>query len=458
MLRLLTEIISRRIKKETGKIKGFEYETLSLKVKIKGPARKSYILPAGIRGKTFTIERIVFKDWTIKKGDLIILNQDETRKCISTLKKGTLVKRWRNFTKKDIDGDGNHEIVFDNPFLTAVVAPQYGARLWQLRNNGTMNNELFGGNFIRDKGYIELGGIEETLSKQGKPDELWNGKFKSEKSNDNNSICFSYKMKKEKGISVRKQFTFYNEFPGLLKTFNIIFKPEKTKKKDKKKKKQKKSIRLTQRVFFAMGGIPDYHNLFHIPTKSGINTIRFNKPLFKRGWEDEAWWEWQHLYFSPDPGTVVLERENSNDILLFFFNKEELDFIWTGDKKRTPRLHITYKEKKIEPKKKKKYGTLIAIANDFSFQKQEVLFASRGKATGDFVPLCFVYYSKRNKSKQSISLQRKNINKTNEMLNLKVPGIPGTFFYYTTIENKETMEVTASIKDKNLKVKVELEQ
>ena len=458
MVRLLAEVVRRKRKKEVRKIKNFECEILSIKVRIKGPARKSYRIPVGIRGKTFTIERTFLRDWTIKKGDYIILNQDESRRCIEALGKGVEERKWKDFIKKDIDGDGYYEIVFDNPFIKAVISPHYGARLWQLWNKGTESNELYGGSFFQDKGYIELGGIEETLSQQGKPDELWNGFFKSERCKEKNVISFYYKMKEERELVVRKRFMFYKEFPGLLETINFTFKPEKEKGKKKKgKKKKKKSIKLTQRIFFAMGGIPDYNNLYWIPTKDELNYVRFNKPLFKRGWDGDIWWDWTHLHFSPDPGLIILEREGSDDVLLLFFNRDDIDFVWTGDKKRTPRLYIFYKENKIEAKKGKEYKTLFATANRFSFRKKEILFASRGKIKGDYVPLSFIYYTKSKKKNQSIAISRGGDIEMCEMKKFDKPGIPGSFFYFTTVENKDSKEVSGTLKGKDLRVRLRLE-
>jgi len=456
LVRLLAEVIKIRKKEGSQKIQNFDCETIYLKIRIKGPSRKTYRVPKGIRGKTFTIARTCLRDWPIKKGDFIVLNPDETRRCIKVFGKGIKERRWKDFTIKDIDGDGFGEIVFDNPFLKAVITPHYGARLMELWNKGTKRNELYGGNFYKDKGYIELGGIEETLSKQGKPDELWNGLFINERCKERNTISFQYKMKKEKGIVVRKRFKCYREFPGLLETVDFTFKPEKVKGK-KGKKKKKKGIKLTQRIFFAMGGIPDYNNLYYVPTKKGLNCIRFNKPLYKRGWGEHPWWEWTHLHFSPDPGFIILKREISDDVLLIFFNKDEIDYIWTGDKKRTPRLQIFYKEEKIETKKTKQYKTLMVTANIFSFAKKELLFASRGEVIEGYIPLSFVYYTNRRKDRQSISVRWEGRIETYEMKKFEVIGIRGTFFYHTTKVNEDTKKISGTTKNKDLKVRLLLD-
>lgn len=456
MIRLLTEVIGRKRIKENNKIQNFDCETLSLKVRIKGPARKTYKIPKGIRRKIFTIKRTCLKDWSIEKGALIVLNPEETRRCIEVLGKGVQDRKWKDFVKQDIDGDGYYEIAFDNPFLKAVISPHYGARLWQLWNKGTDKNELHGGCFFKDKGYIELGGIEESISKDGKPDELWNGIFKSEQCKGKNILSFLYKMKKEKGVVLRKRFLFYREFPGLLETLNFTFKPEK-RRGNKKKKKKKRSIKLTQRIFFAMGSIPDYKNLFYIPTKEGLNCVRFNKPLYKRGWEDYPWWEWLHLHFSPDPNFIVLKREKADEVLLIFFNRDEIEYIWTGDKKRTPRLQLSYREEKIEPKKGKEYKTLIATANKFSFAKKEILFVSKGEAIGEYVPLSFVYFTNNRKKTQYISLVRDGGTEIKEMNKLNITGIQGSFFYFSTIEKKDKKGVSGRLKGKDLKVRLRLE-
>lgn len=456
MIRFLTEVVASRKIKALEKIRNFDREVLSLKVKIKGPARKSYKIPKGIRGKTFTIERTCLKEWRIKKGNLIILNPEETRKCIKRLGKGIKEKNREDFTEKDIDGDGFPEILLDNPFIQGVVAPHYGARLLQIQNKGTGCNELYGGGYFERNGYIELGGIEETLSKQGNPDELWNALFKKERSKENGTITFSYKMKKEKGISIKKHFKSYKSLPGLLETCELTFSPKKT--KGKKKEKKKKSIRFAQRIFFATGEKPDCNNLFLIPTKKKMNRIRFNKPFYLRPWGDgDIWWEWTHLHFSLDPGFIILERETSEDTLILFFNKNEIDYIWTGDKKRTPRLLVFYKEKKFESKIKKEYKTLFATANKFTYTKQEILFASRGKATGCNIPISFVYYSKRRKKHQSIEIERGGIIDKRKMEKVIVNGFPGSFFHLAIIEKKTLKDITCRLPNKDLKVRIKLD-
>ena len=457
MLRLLAEVVRKRKKECTFRNKNFECETLSLTVRIKEPARKAYRIPKGIRGKLFKLERRFIRDWSINKGDFIVLNPEETRRCIRKLGKNITERRYKDFTIEDIDGDGYGEIIINNRFFKAVIAPHYGARLLQFINHGTKNNEFYGGNYIKNKGYIELGGIEETVSKQGKPDELWNGLFKKTSCKEKNKVSFSYKMKKEKGVTVEKRFLVYRQFPGLLETVHLAFKPEKRKTKKKRKGGDKKKIKLTQRIFFAMGGIPDYNNLIYIPTKKELNCLRFNKPLFKRGWEDDEWWEWTHLHYAPDPGLIILERENSEDILLLFFNQEKIDYIWTGDKKRTPRLNICYREEKIKPKKGNDYETLIATANTFFFSKKEILFASRGHTTEGHFPLSFVYYSKRSRKNQSISIQRDRKIEIKKMEKINVGGIPGSFFCSTTIEKEGTKNVVGILKGKDMKVRLRLE-
>jgi len=79
LVRLLAEVIKIRKKEGSQKIQNFDCETLYLNIRIKGPARKTYRISKGIRGKTFTIARTCLRDWSFKKGVFILLNTDETR-------------------------------------------------------------------------------------------------------------------------------------------------------------------------------------------------------------------------------------------------------------------------------------------------------------------------------------------------------------------------------------------
>ncbi len=457
MVRLLAEIIHIRKIKGSGSIKDFPYETFSVKVRIKGSSKKTIKTPKGIKGKIVSVKRPFLKDWMVKKGDLIVLNADETKQCITELGIAGKARKWKEFTKKDVDSDGYKEILFDNPFITAVLSPHYGARLYQLSNKGSHKKELYGGCYYKQKGYVELGGIEETLGRHGKPDGLWNTSYTLKSTEGKNTLTFISKIKKEKGLSIEKKFLFFKTFPGLVNTVRFHFKPAKAEKKNKKEKKQKKKIALTQRIFFALGGIPNYTNLYHIPEKSSLHTIRFNKPLYKRGWDDSAWWEWQHCHFTPEPGLIILENEISHEILVIFFSTSKLNYLWTGDKSKTPRMHITYKETKIEPHKQKEYNTVVATGNCYCFSNQQLLFISKGSTTGYSTPLSFVFYSQSGKERKML-IDTGNTVKTIKMKRLrKIKDIQGRIFYHTMVAKNETNEISATIADTELKVRLHLE-
>ncbi len=452
LLALVTRV--NKISKQKN-LRNFACETLSLNVRIKGPARKTYAIPKGIRGKIFTVKRTFLKDWTINKGSLIVLSPEETRRCIRTLKKTVKQSKHKNFIRKDIDGDGLCEIVNDNPFIETVISPHYGGRVLQFWNKETGKNQLYGGGFFKDRGYIELGGIEETLSKNGMPDELWKTPFKNEFCEDGKKLLLSAKMKKQKGISVGKRFTFFDDFPGFLKTTEFSYKPER--KKQKKKKSNKTKIKLSERIFFAIGGIPDFKNIYCIPTRDKMNYVRFNKPLFKREWGDHPWWEWTHVFFSPEPGYIILKREDSSEAVLLFFDTSRVNYIWTGDKKRTPRLYISYKQESLEPKKVNTYQLLTVSASVFSYTKNELLFATKGKPTKSNVPVSFVYYSKRRQKQVHILLLRNKKEKLIEMKKLVVNGIRGSFLYHTEKTKKDAPSITGMVKKGKLKVRLPLE-
>jgi hypothetical protein len=318
-------------------------------------------------------------------------------------------------------------------------------------------NELYGGGFYESKGYVEMGGAEETLNTRGRPDELWNARFKRKHCASDHVLSFSYKMKKNKDITVNKQFTFYEELPLLLQTADLSFKPMRRKKKKGKGKKEKKLIRLSHRIFFAMGGAPNYSNLFHIPNENGMQTVRFNRPFYRRAWEEgNPWWEWQHCHFMPDPGFMILENENTKEALLLFFDKQKLEFIWTGDRKGTPRLQITYKEKKLKPKTKVSYPLMFAIAHGYAFSKNSILFVSKGTSERNAIPLSFIFCT-TTKRKKAILIHSEKGQSEHEMVKHAFPGIPGSFFSYQTTVEKHTHEVCASIKGKPLEVRLSIE-
>ncbi len=453
MARLLAEVTKILKKKKQDTVGNFDCEILTLRVRIKGSARKTHKIPAGLKGKRFTINRVYPQDWSLKEGNFVVLTGEETRHCIRRHAQPIRKRNWNGFVIEDINDDGFAEFSYSNDFLRAVIAPQYGARLLQLWNRYDRINELYGGGFYETKGYVEMGGVEETLNTRGRPDQLWNAAFKREHYERDHVLSLSYKMKKEKGMAVQKQFTFYEGFPLLLQSTGFTFKPAKGK---KKKGKEKKSIRLTHRILFAVGGVPDFRNLFHIPNEEGMQTVRFNRPLFRRGWDEgNAWWEWQHCHFKPDPGFMILENENTHEALLYFFNKQKLEFIWTGDKKRTPRLQITYKEKKLQPKRKETYHLLSAVAHGFAFSKTDILFVSKGKPMGKELPLSFIFYTPFRRKKAILERVEKEHSEL-QMTKCTFPGIPGNFFSLQTTMRKDIPKICASIKGKPMKVRLNI--
>lgn len=451
VIRLLAEVTRVVKRKKRDPLENFERDYLTLHVRIKGSARKTLRLPSGLKGKQYTIARECLKDWPFKKGDYLILSEDETKDCILKYAKRIRMRKWKDFLIEDINGDGYGEISYSNEFLKAVIAPHYGARLQQFWNLHDSTNELYGGGFHKDKGYIEMGGIEETLDKKGNLDELWNAPFKRMRSEASNELSFSHRMKKEKGITVQKGFICFKELPLLIESIGFTFKPSKGKKK--KGRKEKKNIRLAHRIFFAMGGMPDFSNLFHIPGKGGLKTIRFNRPLFKRGWDDDiAWWQWQHCHFTPDPGLIILENENTREILFLFYNRRKLGFLWTGDKKKTPRLQISYKEKTLKPKQTETYRLLMGIAHGFSCSETDVLFGSKGTPGETTVPFSFIYYTPSKKRKTLLSFQTRGTQQL--MKKHTFPGIPGSFFSLYVVVPKKTKMLRVSIKDTSLRLRL----
>jgi hypothetical protein len=454
LLAEVTKIINREKRSAIG---NFDCELLTLRVRIKGSARKTLKIPSGVRGKHCSIKRIYPKDWSIKKGNFVILTEEETLQCLRKHTRTIRKRKCRDFVVEDANSDGFAEYSFTNSFLKAVIAPQYGARLLQLWNRFDNVNELHGCGCYEPKGYVEMGGFEETLNTRGRPDELWNAEFKREHCASDHVLSLSYKMKKAKGIAVQKQYTFYEELPLLLQTIGFSFKPAKRKRKKGKDKIEKKPIRLSHRIFFAVGGVPDFSNLFHIPGENGMQTVRFNRPFFRRAWEEgNPWWEWQHCHFMPGPGFMILQNENTKEALILFFDKKKLEFIWTGDRKGTPRLQITYKEKKLRPKGKSSYHLLSAMAHDYAFAKNSMLIVSKGKPKGNTLPLSFIFYTTARRKKAILSRSEKTQSKE-EMTKHVFPGIPGSFFSYQTIAQKHKHEICASIGGTSLEVRLSSE-
>jgi len=451
LTRFLAEVVRKKVVKKGNRVQNFDCVILSLKVKIKGPARKTYKIPKGIVGKTFNIKRTYLKEWQIKKGELVVLNPEETSRCIKVFGKELNERRWKNFLKQDINNDGLYEFVYNNNFIKAVISPHYGARLLQLWNKGTGNNELFGGGFFRDKGYIELGGIEETLSSTGRPDELWNGNFKLEQCKRKNKLSFLHKVKNQKALSVRKRFLFFDDFPGLSERVSFSFKPRKGKGGEKRK-----YINLVQTIFFAIGGIPDYKNFFCFPQSEGLECIRFNRPLYRERWEEYATWDWTHQKFSLKIGLVILTREDSFENLLLFFPKGKINYIWAGNRSRTPRVQLFYKKDSVKAGKNSEYNILITTANKFSFGDKEVLCLSKGLTTNNYVPLSFVYYTEVKKEKQLIVVNESGNQQVKKMKKLNISGIRGSFFHFSTEVEKGTANIGARLKNKNLRVVTEI--
>ncbi len=408
MQRLLVKVLEVERKGEYWDKQGLQYSQVECLVKVKGAARKIFRLPKGIKGKRARILRQCLLPWEIKPGDSLVLDPQESKEVIRALIPPSPSQRVEEsppehalLYSQDVNLDGLKEDILENPFLKAVIGPHYGARLWELWTKRKGQNQLCGtGNYGRE-GWVELGGVEESTSGMEKPDELWNADFKREGSKRQPTFNYRFSFEKEEGLEAKKGISIEPDLPIVYQVSQFKYKG---KEKDKKKKKGEKiSIEYCPKIFFAMGGEANFHNLFFVPTKEGLVRARYHKPAWKGRWEDEGW-GWKEKWSSIAPGFVLLTNERKGDGLAILFHPRKVSFVWLGIDSRSPRLFLSHSPQKLRKEAKASYGVLFALADAYDLNQESLLLLSLGEPSSVGLPLAVILRTSKKYKRCSVTI------------------------------------------------------
>jgi len=450
MQRLLVKVLEVKREREYKNRQGLQFSQVECLVKVKDTARKALRLPKGMKGKTTKISRQCLLPWEIKPGDNLVLDPQESRKVIAELIPPTLPQRIEQpnprqalLYSQDVNHDGFKENILENSFLKAVIAPHYGARLWELWTKGKDQNQLFGsGNYDKD-GYVELGGVEESISGMEKPGELWNANYKRGGSQRQPAFNYHFSCKKEEGLETKKSIGIEPDDPMIYQVSEFKYKG-KEKSKKKKREKEEISIEYCPKVFFAMAGEANFHNLFFVPTREKLIKVRYHKPAWRRGWGG-GFWDWRKKCPGIDPGFILLSNEIKEDSLAVLFHPKKVSFVWLGTTSRSPRLFLSHSPQKLKKGTKVSYGVLYILADAFDLNQQSLLLLSLGEGSSSGRPLAITVRTLRRYKDCSVTLaidgeERKVI------LRPKVYPEVGKVFYRLLILPQDFSSVSLSFK------------
>lgn len=451
MLRLLAKVRrTRRAGSFTGK-DGLQRSRVHCYVTIKSPARSTFKLPRGLKGKSVRVLRTYIHPWRIKAGDLLVLDPDESEAAVREHVKLKLVpgSDIQFCTKRVSEGsrgsDGLQEYTIENVFLRSVISPDYGARILELWNMGTGKNELYGGYYYGAHGYVEMGGIEESLSRVGKPPDLWNASFKKREASGYD-LSFEYTSKKKEGLKVLKSFRMLTGAPVLCQFSTFEFKPKIPRKK-KKRKKPEMELNYVPRVLFGIGEEIDHTNLFLVPTDEQLVTMRYNIPAWEMRWSGGIW-DWKKKWHAVKPGFVLLANDRADECMALFVDPRELNFAWIGRNGRTPRIYLPHIPKKLKATGKVDYSIAVSVGIAYDLTRNSLLIVSRGKKVKAGTPFGVVYRTLPRGSTPKATFVHDGERRTIELEREHIRNV-GDIFFSSFLLEAEPQTVSAEVEAGN---------
>lgn len=403
---------------------------------IKSAARSTFKMPRGLKGKSIRVTRTYVHPWQIKAGDLIVLDPEESQAAIKEhvsleqLPPREVGLGEKRAVRASFVSDGLKKYVVENAFIRSVISPEYGARVSELYNFGTGLNELHGGGGYGSGGYVLLGGVEESLTRVGKPPDLWNASYKKTKM-PGFDLSFEHKPEKKPGLKHTKSFFMLPDAPVLCQLSTFEFKPKTPRKK--KGKKSKLELTYVPRIFFGIGEETGHTNLFFVPTAEELVRMRYNVPAWEFRWGGGIW-DWRKKWHAVRPGYVLLANEKTGECMAVFADPRELSFAWLGNNLGTPRLYMSHLPRKLKPKSKISYGMAISVGVAYDLTKNSLLLLSEGRKTGDGVPLAIVYRGVPKCAAPRTKLSVDGSSRIVELKKKRLEGIGDIFFWSFTLQ------------------------
>ena len=447
MLKLLAKVTKTRKLDSVTDEDGFLRSRVYCYATVKSAARSTMKLPKGLKGKSVRVTRTYIHPWEIRAGDLIVLDTKETQDAVRKHLRGRTNKRVevgfgsKNVTVGDFNSDGLKEYAIENAFLRSIISPDYGARILELWNLGTDKNELYGENNYQAGGYIEIGGVEESLSRVGKPVDLWNAVYKK-KDVAGSDVGFEHSLEKKEGLKEVKSFLVLPDAPVLCQLSTFEFKPKKPKKK--KGKNPKMEMEYVPRIFFAIGEKADYRNLFFIPTDEQLVRSRYNTFPWWTRWGGGIW-IWKKKWHAVRPGFVLLANELTNECMAVFADPNELSYAWIGNDRWTPRLFLAHHPRKMKAKTSVYYGLAFSLGISYDVSKNSLLLLSKGRRVKGGTPYAVIYRSLFRAGPRKAVFTLDGEIKTVEMKKKRIKGV-GDIYYSSLLLEAEPEKASVDIK------------
>ena len=456
MLKLLAKVKkTRRLDSFRGE-DGLARSRVHCYVTIKSAARSTMKLPKGLKGKSVRVMRTYTDPWEIKAGDLIVLDTKESQAAVKKHLRTRTSKRPEvgfgstNVTVGDFNSDGLKEYAIENAFLRSIISPDYGARILELWNLGTDKNELCGDNNYLAGGYIEIGGVEESLSRIGKPVDLWNATYKK-KDVAGFDVGFEHSLKNKEGLKEVKSFLVLPDAPVFCQFSTFEFRPKKPKKK-KKGKTPKMELEYVPRIFFAIGEKADHTNLFFVPTDGQLVRSRYNAFPWWTRWGGGIW-IWKKKWHAVKPGFVLLANELTNECMAVFADPKELNYAWIGNDRSTPRLFLAHHPKKMKAKTNVDYGLAFSLGIGYDVSMNSLLMLSKGKKVKGGTPYAVIYRSLFKAGPRKAVFTFDGETKTVELRKEHIKGA-GNIYHSSLLLGAEPEEASVDIKTSNEHLRV----
>jgi hypothetical protein len=428
MLRLLARVDKVRTR-DTFVEGGMRRSRVYCYVTVKSPARSTFKMPKGLKGKKIRVSRTYLHPYRIEPGDLLVLDPGESQAAVrehvrlKPLRSERPAFGEKMVAKASSESDGLRNYVMENAFLRSVISPDYGARVSELHNLGTGHNELYGGGGYGAMGYVLLGGVEESLSRVGKPPDLWNALYRKIKSSDHD-LAFEHNLEKKQGVKQVKSFLLLADAPLLCQLSTFEFRPKKPRKKGKTEKME---LNYVPRIFFGIGGKTSYTNLFYVPTDEELVRMRYNIPPWEFRWGGGIW-DWRKKWHAVRPGFVLLASEETGECMALFADPKQLSFAWLGYNLGTPQLHLSHLPRKLKAKEKITYGIGMSVGSAFDVTKRSLLMVSKGRELSEGIPFAILYRGMSRSSTLRASLSGSGSKRAVELPKVQMRGFGHVYF------------------------------
>jgi len=153
--------------------------------------------PKDLVNKQFSVSRIYPNFNSLKEKQDIILTEEETHSIVKSILPSSEISSNENIIDSDINFDGYKEVNASNQFVSFCISPQYGVRISDIFNRYSKKDCLSHSRIFGKKGYVELGGTEDSINGLEETGSIWNSLFNYKIQNDGSIILTKINNKKE---------------------------------------------------------------------------------------------------------------------------------------------------------------------------------------------------------------------------------------------------------------------